>query len=78
MTEVKDFDNVFVYLNSIVNKNGAVLQFSDAGPFSDCATHPRESAKQVYVVEQSVANTTGGLGLGIVLGNVPDDFSEVA
>lgn len=76
MAEVKHFDGVFVFLDSIINNNGAMLQFSDAGPFSDCAAHAGESGEQVYVVEQSVAETAGGLA--IVLGNVPDDFSEVA
>ncbi len=42
MTEVKHFDDVFVFLDSIINKNGAMLQFSNAGPFSDRATHAGE------------------------------------
>jgi hypothetical protein len=76
MTEVKHFDDVFVFLNSIINKNGAKLQFSNAGPFSDRAHHAGEPAKQIHVVEQTAAKTPGCLA--IVLGNVPDDFSEVA
>jgi hypothetical protein len=76
VTEVKHFDGVFIISNSVVNNYGTMLQFSDAGTFSDCATHAREPAKQIHVIEQSAAKTLGGLV--IVLGNMADDFSEVA
>jgi hypothetical protein len=76
VTEVKNFDDVFIFLDPVVDKNGAMLQFSDAGPFSDYTTHAGEPAKQIHVVEQCTPKTAGGLA--IVLGNVPDDFSEVA
>jgi hypothetical protein len=76
MTEVKHFDDVFVFANPVVNKNGAVLQFPYARPFSYCATHAGEQAKQIHMVEKSAAKTHGCLA--IVLGNVADDVSEVA
>ena len=75
MTEVKHLDDVFVFTDSVVNKNGAMLQLSYAGPFSDCATHAGKSAKQIHMVEQCAAKTDGSLA--IVLGDVADDFSEV-
>jgi hypothetical protein len=74
--EVKHFDNVFVLLNSVVNNNGGMLQLSDTRPFSNCATHAGELAKQIQMVEQSTPKTT--CGVAIVFGNVADDFSEVA
>jgi hypothetical protein len=45
MTEVKHFDDMFIFADSVVNKDGAMLQFSNAGPFSDCATHAGEPAR---------------------------------
>jgi hypothetical protein len=75
VTQVKHFDGVFVFLNSIVNDNRDMLQVSDAGPPSDRAFHAGESAKQIDVVEPCAAKTAGGLA--IFLGNVTDDFSEV-
>jgi hypothetical protein len=76
VTEVEHFDDAFIFPDPVINKNGAMLQFSNAGPFSDCATHAGEPAQQIHVVEQSASKTSGGLT--IVLGNVTDDFSEVA
>lgn len=76
VTEMKHFDDVVILPDTVINKNGAMLQFSDTGPFSDCAAHAGKSAKQIHVVEQSTAKTTGGFA--IVLSNVAYDFSEVA
>ena len=73
---MKHFDSVFIFLDSVVDKNGAMLKFPDVGPFSDCATHSGKQAKQVYVVEQS--GTKSHCCLAIVLGNMTVDFSEVA
>lgn len=53
-----------------------MLQFSYAGPFSDRATHARKPAKQIHVVKQSAPKTHGSLA--VVLGNMADDFSEIA
>ena len=76
MTHVKHFDIVFVFVDSIVDKNGAVLQFSNTGTLSNCATHTRKSAEQIYVVEESGAELRSCLG--VVFSNETDDFSEVA
>jgi hypothetical protein len=73
---MKHFDDVFVLLDPVVDQNGTMLQFSDAGPLSDYATHAGKPAQQIHVVEQSATKTTGGLA--IVPRNVTDDFSEVA
>jgi hypothetical protein len=51
MTEMKHFDDVFIFAEPVINKNGTMLQFSDTGPFSDYATHMREAAKKIYMVE---------------------------
>jgi hypothetical protein len=76
MTHVKYFDDVSIFPHPVIYKNGAMMQFSNAGPFSDCATHAGEPAQQVHVVEQSASKTPGGFA--IILGNMPDDFSEIA
>lgn len=73
---MKHFDLVFVFLDSIVDKNGAVLQFSNTGTLSNCATHPGKSAEQIYVVKESGAKLHSCLG--VVFCNEADDFSEVA
>jgi len=51
MTEMKHFDNVLILTDSVVNENRTVLEFSYAGTFSDYATHPGESAKQIHVIQ---------------------------
>jgi hypothetical protein len=75
VTKVKHFNDALVFLDSVVNENGTVLQLAHAGPFSNCATHAGEPAEQIDVVEQGAAKTHGCFA--IVLGNMADDFSEV-
>ena len=75
MTKVKHFNNALFFPDSVVNKNGTMLQFSHAGAFSNCASHAGKPAEQIHVVEQSTAKTHGCLA--IVLGNIADDFSKV-
>jgi hypothetical protein len=76
MTEVKHLDYMFILTDSVVHKNGTMLQFSYAGAFSDNSTHVRKPFEQIHMVEQSVAKTQGGVA--IVVGNTVDDFSEIA
>jgi hypothetical protein len=76
VTEVKDFHEVLIFADTVINKNGAMLQFSYAEPFSNRATHSGEPAQQIHTVEQSAAKTTGGLA--VILGNIADYFSEIA
>jgi hypothetical protein len=76
VTEVKHFDDMFVFPDPVIDKNRAMLQFSYARTLSDSSTHAGEPAKQIHVVEQSAAKTHGCLA--IVLSYVADDFSEVA
>jgi hypothetical protein len=75
VTEVKHLDEAFIFTDSVVNKNRAMLQFSYAGPFSDSATHAGKPAKQIHVVKQCAPKTHGSFA--IVLGNMADDFSEI-
>jgi len=75
MAEVKHFDNAFIFPDPIINKNGAMLQFSHAGTLSDSSTYTGKPGKQIHMVEQSGAKTHGCLA--IVFCNVADDFSEV-
>ena len=76
MTEVKYFDEPLILADSVVNQNGAMVQFSHAGPFSDRPTHAWKPSQQVHVVKQGPAKTHRGLA--IVLGNIADYFSEIA
>jgi hypothetical protein len=76
VADVKHFDIVFVFVDSIVDENGAVLQFSNTGTPSNCTTHARESAEQIYVVKESDAKLRSCLG--VVFCDEADDFSEVA
>jgi hypothetical protein len=76
MPEMKNFNDVFIFADSIINKNRTMLESLDMGPFSDYFTHAWKSAEQVYVIEQRVAKTH--CRLIIVLGNVADDFGEIA
>lgn len=76
MTDVKHFDIVLVFLDAIVDKHGAVLQFSNTRTLSNCATHARKSAEQIYMVKEGGAELHRCLG--VVFCNEADDFSEVA
>ncbi|HWZ55910.1 MAG TPA: hypothetical protein VNZ63_07555 [Verrucomicrobiae bacterium] len=76
MTEVKHFDVVFVFLDSVIHKNGAMLQLPDSGALSNHAAHAGKSAQQIDMVEESAAKLHRRLG--IVLCNETDDFGEVA
>jgi len=72
---VEDFDEVSVFTDLVVHENGAVRQFSNTNLFTNCAAHARESTQQFHMVEQ---RTTESLcSLGIILGDMTDDFSEV-
>jgi hypothetical protein len=73
--KVKHFDDVFIFVDSVINNKGAMVQFSDARALSDRATHAREPAEQIHMVEQCATKTSGCLV--VILGNVVDDFSEV-
>ena len=73
---MKHFDEVLILSNPIVGNNGAVVQFSDSRSLSEQATHARESAEQLYVIEQSVTESRSSLT--IITGNVRDNFGEVA
>jgi hypothetical protein len=73
--KVKQFDDVFIFVDSIINNNWTMVQFSDAGALSDCATHARKLAEQIHMVEQRATKTSGCLV--VILGNEADDFSEV-
>ena len=75
MPKVKQFDDVLIFVDSVINNNGAMVQFSNARAFSDCATHSRKLAEQIHMVEQRVTKTSGCLV--VILGNEADDFSEV-
>ena len=75
MTEVKHFDDVCIFTDSVVNKNGAMLQLSNAVTLSDGATHAGKPRKQIHVVEKSLAKPH--CGIAVVLGNVPNDFGEI-
>jgi hypothetical protein len=72
---VEDFDEVFVFTELVIDQNRAMGQFPHASPFANCAPHPRESSQQFHVVEQRITEALGSLG--IVFGNMPDDFSEI-
>ncbi len=75
MPKVKQFDDVFIFVDSIINNNGAMVQFSNAGALSERATHPRKLAEQIHMVEQCSSKTP--CCLVVIFGNVADDFSEV-
>jgi hypothetical protein len=72
---VKNFHEVFVLANLIVDQNRAMRQFPNSGSLANCAAHTRESGQEFHMVEQGSAEAPGGLG--IVFGDVADDFSEV-
>jgi len=73
--KVKQFDDMFIFVDSVINNDGAMVQFSNTGALSECATHAWEPAEQIHMVEQCATKTCGCLV--IVLSNVADDFSEV-
>ncbi len=75
MAKVEYFNHLFVLLNSVVNENRAVLQFSNSGSLTDCSAHAGKSAQQIDMVDESTAKTISSLA--IVFGNMADDFSEV-
>ena len=51
MPEVKDFNNVLVFADSVINKYRAMLQFSHAGALSNSAAYARKPGKQIHMVE---------------------------
>ena len=62
-------------VNAVIDEKGAVEQLSDMLPFSDQATHVRESSEQLNVFDKRIAETEGGFR--VVFGNVADDLGEI-
>jgi len=75
MTEVKNLYEPLFFLDLIVNQNRAMQQLADPRSFPDGATHVRKASEQINVVQQRTSKAGGCLG--VVLGNVADDFREI-
>jgi len=73
--QVENFHQPSVFPQMVIDKNGAMREFSDSRPFADCAAHTGKSSQQFDVVQQRSSETRSSLG--VVLSNVADDFSEI-
>lgn len=76
MPEVKYLNPAFAFLDSVVSKNWAMHKFSHLRTFTNDPSHAREARKQIQMIEQRVPEAR--CGLSIVLGNMADDFGEIA
>jgi len=76
VAEVQDFHDVLIFTDAVVDEDGTVLEFADAGTFFDGAAHVWESSKQLNMVQQRSAETRGSLC--VVFGDVADDFGQIA
>ena len=75
MTEVKHLYRALVFMDSVVNQDRAMQELSYARALSDGAAHAREAGEQFDMIQQSIAEASGGLG--IVFSNVTDDLSQI-
>jgi len=64
-----------IFLEQVIDRNRAVDQFSYARSLAYARSHPGEPRQQLDMVKQGIAESLGSLG--IIFGDVTDDFGEV-
>jgi len=75
VSEVEDFHNTLVLADLVVNQNRCVRQFSHVGPLANSAAHTGKAAQQFNVVQQRIAEASGGVR--VIFGDVANDFSQI-
>lgn len=75
MPQVKDFNETFTFVNSVVNQNRAMKQLAHLRALPSGAAHARETGEQIYMVQQRGPELGGCVG--IIVGDVSDDLGEV-
>jgi hypothetical protein len=76
MPDVKNFDFALAFADVVVDKKWAMQQFANLSPFSNQPAHTRETSQQLDVLDHGTAEVQGSLR--VILGNVADDFGEIA
>ena len=71
--QVENFHQASVFPQMVINKNGAMREFSDSRPFADRTAHTRKPSQEFNVVQQRVSKTRSSLS--VIFGDVADDFS---
>ena len=76
VSDVKNLDFALGFADVIVDEKRAVQQFAHLSPFSNQATHTRETSQQLDVLDQRTAELRRNLR--VILGNVADDVRQIA
>ncbi len=75
MTKVKDFNEVLVFADLVVEENGAVQKFAHARALSNATAHAREASQELHMVEKRVAETCSGFW--VIFSDAADDACEI-
>jgi hypothetical protein len=76
MPKMKNLNQTPTLMDSIVDNDRAVDQFTDPRPLLCGVSHARKPAEQIDVIQQSLAKAGGGLT--VVSGDVPHDLGQIA
>lgn len=74
MPEMQNFHLLLVFSELVIHQDWAMRKFPHTRPLADGGAHVGKASQQFDMVQQGVAEA--GSGLGVVVGNVADDFSE--
>jgi len=75
MSKMKNLDQPLVFMDSVVDDDWAVDQFTHARPLVYGVAHARKPAEQIHAIQQSLAKA--GSGLTVVPGDVPNDLGQI-
>ena len=75
MAQMKNFDQAFIFMDTVVDQDWAVNQFADLPTFSDSAAHAWKANQQFNVVEEGIAKAIGSFD--IVLGYMAENDVEI-
>ncbi len=75
MPDVQNLNFPLAFADVIVDEERTVHQFANLGPLSDEPAHARKTSQELHVLDERTAKLSGRIG--IVFGNVADDFCEI-
>src|SRR5258708_3676839 len=76
--EMQYFHELLDVVDSIVNHDGTMHQFADAGASTDNWSHSREASQQIHMIEQGATEVKSCVNVVVNIGNPANNLVQIA